>query len=103
MELKSFLRKKRGASFVWLEVTVGARGWFRGSRSTKCLALEADVNNLKFLYTVLVLSISVPPSCIMITLVSSDDVLFEVDREIAERSSVIRQMLEGFYNRLSLQ
>ncbi|KIM77970.1 hypothetical protein PILCRDRAFT_824953 [Piloderma croceum F 1598] len=30
----------------------------------------------------------------MIMLVSSDDVLFEVDREIAERSSVIRQMLE---------
>jgi len=63
--------------------------------------LENNVN--KFLYTVLVLSINVFPSCIMVILVSSDDVLFEADREIVERSSVIRQMFEGFYNQLSLQ
>ena len=54
-------------------------------------------------YILHTLSIRVFPSCIMIMLVSSDDVLFEVDREIAERSSVIRQMLEGICNQLSLQ
>jgi len=35
------------------------------------------------------------PSFIMIILVSSDDVLFEADREVVECSSVIRQMLEA--------